>query len=57
MTVMRITVVHFGIYMTVLGLEVGFWNKSNSPHLLHFGYVMKQSQNKQTRIPFGFVVV
>ena len=53
MTAMRITVVHFGICMTILGLEVGFWRKSNSPRLLHFGYVMKQFQNKQTRIPFG----
>lgn len=50
---MRIIVVHFGIYMSILGLEVGFWNKSNSPHVLHFGYVMKGSQGKQTRIPFG----
>lgn len=48
---MSITVVHFGIYISVLGLEVGFWNKSNS-NLLHFGYIMKQSQNKQTGIPF-----
>lgn len=34
-------------------VKSGLLKQINSPHLLHFGYAMKQSQNKQSRIPFG----
>lgn len=51
MTVVRITVIHFGIYMSILGLEVTF---EINPVLTYCTWLCHEvPQNKQTSIPLG----